>query len=60
MSQAVDEMLEQLEKDIPRLCRDLNKFHARFEERAFKIFEVEDSERVQERLMKMVSDAGLS
>ena len=60
MSKSVDELLEQLEKDIPRLRKDLNKFHARFEERAFKIFELEDSERVQLRLIKMVSDAGLS
>lgn len=58
MSQAVDALLHKLEKDIPRLRQDLNMFPVLFEERACKIFEVEDTDRVNERLMEMLIKAG--
>ena len=58
MSQAVDALLHQLEKDIPRLRNDLNMSPVVFEERACKIFEIENTDQVNERLMKMLIDAG--
>lgn len=58
MSQRVDMLLHTLEKDIPRLRQDLNMFPVVFEERACKIFEVEDSDWVNERLMEMLINAG--
>lgn len=60
MASRVDVLLEELERDIPKLRRDLNKFPQVFEERACLIYEIEDTDRVQERLMKMLRDAGLS
>ena len=58
MSQVVDALLQALEKDIPKLREDLNMFPIVFEERACKIFEFEDSERVSERLMEMLVKTG--
>ena len=60
MSQSVDDLLQKLERDLPRLRKDLNSFPAVFEERACQIYELEDTERVQERLLQMLKDAGLS
>lgn len=60
MAETVDELLHKLERDIPRLRKDLNAFPGAFEERACKIYELEDTERVQQRLMQMLKDAGLS
>jgi hypothetical protein len=58
MSQVVDALLYSLEKDIPRLREDVNMFPVVFEERACKIFEFEESERVNERLMEMLIKTG--
>ena len=58
MSQSVDALLHQLEKDIPRLRNDLNMFPVVFEERACKIFEIENTDQVNERLMKMLIRSG--
>ena len=58
MSQAVDALLYTLEKDIPRLRQDVNMFPVVFEERACKIFELEDTDRVNERLMQMLIKSG--
>lgn len=58
MSQVVEALLHALEKDIPRLREDVNMFPVVFEERACKIFEVEESERVNERLMEMLIKTG--
>ena len=58
MSQVVDALLQSLEKDIPRLREDVNMFPVVFEERACKIFEFEESERVNERLMEMLIKTG--
>lgn len=58
MSQAVDALLAALEKDIPRLREDLNMFPVVFEERACKIFEFEETDRVNERLMQMLVKTG--
>lgn len=58
MSQVVDALLHSLEKDIPRLREDVNMFPVVFEERACKIFEFEESERVNERLMEMLIKTG--
>lgn len=60
MFQAVDALLHQLERDIPRLRNDLNMFPVVFEERACKIFEIENNALVNERLMKMLIDAGVA
>lgn len=59
MPLSVDELLSQLEQDIPRLRQDMDTFHAAFEERACQIFVLEDNERVHQRLMQMLRDAGL-
>jgi len=58
MSQYVDALLHTLEKDIPRLREDINMFPVVFEERACKIFEVEQSERVNKQLMEMLVKTG--
>lgn len=58
MSDAVDALLNTLEKDIPRLRQDLNMFPIVFEERACKIFELEETDRVNERLMEMLVSTG--
>jgi len=58
MSKVVDALLHTLEKDIPRLRQDVNMFPVVFEERACKIFEVEDTDWVNERLMDMLIKAG--
>lgn len=57
MSKVVDALLQSLERDIPRLRQDLNMFPVVFEERACKIFEIEDTGRVNERLMEMLIKA---
>ena len=59
MSQTIDDLLSQLRQDIPRLRNDMNTFHAAFEERACQIFALEDNDRVHQRLMQMLRDAGL-
>ena len=59
MSQTVDELLSQLEQDMPQLRSDMNSFHTAFEERACQIFALEDNDRVHQRLMQMLRDAGL-
>ena len=58
MSDAVDALLHTLEKDIPRLRQDVNMFPIVFEERACKIFELEETDRVNERLMEMLVKTG--
>lgn len=58
MSQVVDALLHSLEKDIPRLRADLNMFPVVFEERACKIFEIEDTHRVNVRLMEILINTG--
>lgn len=58
MSQIVDALLHTLEKDLPRLREDLNMFPIVFEERACKIFEIEDTGRVNGRLMEMLVKSG--
>lgn len=58
MSQAVDALLHSLEKDIPRLREDLNMFPIVFEERACKIFEIEETDRVNKRLMEILIKTG--
>jgi len=58
MSQVVDALLHTLEKDIPRLREDVNMFPVVFEERACKIFELEETDRVNERLMEMLVRTG--
>ena len=60
MSQVVDALLHTLERDIPRLHQDLNMFPVVFEERACKIFEIESTERVNERLLSMLIKAGVA
>ena len=59
MSLTVDDLLAQLQHDIPQLRNDMNTFHAAFEERACRIFALEDNDRVHQRLMQMLRDAGL-
>ena len=59
MSLTVDDLLSQLQHDIPQLRSDMNTFHAAFEERACQIFALEDNDRVHQRLMQMLRDAGL-
>jgi len=59
VSQSVDDLLSELEQDIPQLRTDMNTFHAAFEERACQIFVLEDNDRVHQRLMQMLRDAGL-
>ena len=59
VSQTIDELLSQLEQDIPQLRTDMNTFHSAFEERACQIFALEDNDRVHHRLMQMLRDAGL-
>lgn len=59
MSLTVDDLLSQLEQDIPQLRTDMNHFHDAFEERACQIFALEDNDRVHRRLMQMLRDAGL-
>lgn len=58
MSDAVDALLHTLEKDIPRLRQDVNMFPIVFEERACKIFELEETDRVNGRLMEMLVKTG--
>ena len=58
MSDVVDALLHTLEKDIPRLRQDLNMFPVVFEERACKILELEETVRVNERLMQMLIKTG--
>lgn len=58
LAPAVEALLVELQRDIPRLRRDPNRFAERFEDRACRIFEIEDSERVFERLTMMLRDAG--
>ena len=58
MSQIVDALLHSLEKDVPRLREDLNMFPVVFEERACKIFEIEETDRVNERLMEILIKTG--
>lgn len=58
MSEVVDALLHTLEKDIPRLQQDPNMFPVVFEERACKIFEFEETERVNTRLMQMLIKTG--
>ena len=58
MFEVVDALLHTLEKDIPRLQQDLNMFPVVFEERACKIFEFEETERVNTRLMQMLIKTG--
>jgi hypothetical protein len=58
VSQSVDDLLSELEQDIPQLRTDMNTFHAAFEERACRIF-LEDNDRVHQRLMQMLRNAGL-
>ena len=59
VSQTVDNLLTQLEQDMPQLRNGMNSFHAAFEERACQIFALEDNDRVHQRLMQMLRDAGL-
>ena len=59
VSQTVDDLLSQLEQDIPQLRNDMNTFYPAFEERACQIFALEDNDRVHQRLMQMLRDAGL-
>ena len=59
MSLTVDDLLSQLQQDIPHLRNDMNTFHSAFEERACQIFALEDNDRVHQRLMQMMRDAGL-
>jgi hypothetical protein len=59
VSQSVDELLSELEQDIPELRTDMNTFHAAFEERACRIFVLEDNDRVHQRLMQMLRNARL-
>lgn len=59
MSAELEDLLMQLERDIPSLSKDMNTFHTVFETRACQIFAVEDNERMVERLMQMLRDAGL-
>ena len=58
MSQIVDALLRTLEKDIPLLREDVNMFPVVFEERACKIFELEETDRVNDRLMAMLIKTG--
>ena len=60
MSSTVDKLLAELARDLPTLTKDPNKFPELFEERAWKVLIHEDSERVHDRLMTMVIDAGLT
>lgn len=59
MSLTVDDLLAQLEQDIPQLRTDMDHFQVAFEERACQIFALEDNDRVHQRLMRMLRDAGL-
>lgn len=54
-----DALLAALERDLPALRRDMDAFHEGFEARACRVFAVEDSPRVQQRLQDMLRDAGI-
>ena len=59
MQRKVDELLLQLERDMPRLQNDLRRFVELFEERALQICALEDSERVRLRLNRMLRNVGV-
>lgn len=57
---AADALLAALERDLPALRGDMDAFFERFEARAYALFAVEDSPRVQQRLQDMLRDAGIA
>ena len=60
MTHPIETLLAELETDLPRLQQDMDAFHEAFEERACRILALEDSPRVEARLMEMLRDAGIS
>ena len=57
---SADALLADLERDLPTLRADMDAFFEAFEERAYAVFAVEDSPRVQRRLQEMLRDAGIA
>lgn len=54
-----DALLAALQRDLPAMRQDMDAFFGRFEARAYAVFALEDSPRVQQRLQDMLRDAGI-
>ena len=60
MSNPTEALLDELEADLPRLQQDMDAFHQVFEGRSCKVLALEDSPRVEARLMEMLRVAGIA